>query len=85
MPADPGETFAELRDSDPVMFAAEQAGLMLKAATKHVNEAIATCDHPVVREELESALAQIDAAEGRLGNAQGCQVKRIHEEDPDDW
>jgi hypothetical protein len=80
-----GETFAELRDSDPLMFEAEQALLLLKAAMKHTEAALAKCDHDIVRHELDQAVAAIDLAQGALGNAQGCQVKRIHEEDPEDW
>lgn len=80
-----GETFKEMRDSDPLLFEAEQAILMLKAAMKYTEAALARCDHAVVRDEIEHAVAAIDLAQGRLGNAQGCQVKRIHEEDPEDW
>jgi hypothetical protein len=80
-----GNTFGDLRDADPLMFEAEQAHLLLKAAMIHCREALAKCDHKVIRIELEKAEATIDLAEGRLTNAQGCQVKRLHEEDPDDW
>lgn len=78
-------TFAELRDSDPLMFEAEQALLLLAGVMLHAERALASCDHPIVREELDHAIAAIDLAQGRLGNAQGCQVKRIAEEDPEDW
>jgi hypothetical protein len=78
-------TFAEMTDADPLMFAAQQALLLLKGAMKNAEEALAACDHVVVRIELDHAIAAIDLAEVRLGNAMGCQAKRIHEEDPEDW
>lgn len=82
---EPGATFAELRDSDPLMFECEQARLLLKGAIVHLGNAMKLCDHKVIRTELDHAEAAIDLAEGRLGNAQGCQAKRIAEEDPEEW
>lgn len=78
-------TFADLTDTDPVMFEAEQALLLLLGAMLHTERALKACDHPIVRQELDYAVAAIDLAQGRLGNAQGCQVKRVDEEDPEDW
>ncbi len=78
-------TFADMSDTDPLMFEAAQAILLLKAAMKRTEAALAACDHPIVRAELDHAVAAIDLAEGRLGNAQGCQAKRIDEEDPEEW
>ena len=77
--------FAEMCETDLLMFEAQQAILLLKAAATRVEVALRVCDHKVVQAELDHAVAAIDLAEGLLGNAQGCQAKRIQEEDPDDW
>lgn len=82
---DPAATFAGMRDTDPLMFEAEQSRLMLSAALKHCRDAMKVCDHQIVRAELDAAEAAIDLAHGCMGNALGCQAKRIQEEDPDEW
>ncbi len=55
---------------DQLIWNCVQAELHLNAAMRYVTRAITLCDHVVVRVELD---------------AQGCQAKRIQEEDPDEW
>ena len=73
----PGARFAEARDNDTVMFEAEQARLLLKAAEQRVRHALAARPSEDVVRELELAEAQIGGAHGALGNAQGVQLELL--------